>query len=424
MQKAQEKADALKRMMKKSKGETLATENVSVFGATLQRAVQLSRINPNIELPAIVQQSILYLNAKGLKEEGIYRIPGSTTQVNTLKAQYNSGQRVNLDEILEPSTVAGTLKLYFRELPEPLLTRDLSNEFLKALEIGNDSERIAAMKGLLNRLPLANQACLNWMINHLIMVSEYSDFNKMTVPNLGVVFSPCLDIPPLLFKTFMQDYKQLFPNPFESMSSSPTSSSTSVTTSTNSNPNTSSTSVTLSSVTTNSSLYTNLHSLSSPQPQTQSQNQPQTKTQIQSPATEAPPPKPARTTSIKQEAPEPPTSQQKEVSYLDSWDDLENSINDSVLPPSKPASSAPVSIPTPTVSVTPANTPANTPVASNNFPPRPLRSVNTPANTPAAPSANTLPKPAEPEFIVNPEAQFNELDLILNSINSEDLDAF
>jgi len=63
----------------------------------LEEAVNISRLSRSIELPSIVQQCITYINAKGLDEEGIYRIPGSTTKVNHVKYLYNSGQPVNLE---------------------------------------------------------------------------------------------------------------------------------------------------------------------------------------------------------------------------------------------------------------------------------------------------------------------------------------
>lgn len=67
----------------------------------------------------------------GLEEEGLYRIPGSTSKVNQLKAQFNARQPVDFEEAAaDVHSVAGLLKLYFRELPEPLLTRELAPEFV------------------------------------------------------------------------------------------------------------------------------------------------------------------------------------------------------------------------------------------------------------------------------------------------------
>ena len=49
----------------------------------------------------------------------------------------------------------------------------------------------------------------------MVRVSKFADVNRMSISNLGVVFSPCLDIPPLLFKIFLTDVSQLFSDPFD-----------------------------------------------------------------------------------------------------------------------------------------------------------------------------------------------------------------
>jgi len=60
------------------------------------------------------------------------------------------------------------------------------------------------------QLPLANFTVLQWMFRHLVQVAAHSDQNKMTLSNLGVVFSPCLDMAPMLFKVFMTETETLF----------------------------------------------------------------------------------------------------------------------------------------------------------------------------------------------------------------------
>ncbi len=57
----------------------------------------------------------------------------------------------------------------------------------------------------MRRLPPANYTVLSWLMQHLSRVAENSEVNKMTMSNLGVVFSPCLDMAPMLFKCFITD---------------------------------------------------------------------------------------------------------------------------------------------------------------------------------------------------------------------------
>ena len=67
----------------------------------------------------------------GLHCEGIYRISGVKSKVQHLKDCYNSGETVYLEEH-EPNIVAGVLKQFLRELPEPVLTNALVPKFEEA----------------------------------------------------------------------------------------------------------------------------------------------------------------------------------------------------------------------------------------------------------------------------------------------------
>ena len=69
--------------------------------------------------------------SSGLHCEGIYRISGVKSKVQHLKDCYNSGETVYLEEH-EPNIVAGVLKQFLRELPEPVLTNALVPKFEEA----------------------------------------------------------------------------------------------------------------------------------------------------------------------------------------------------------------------------------------------------------------------------------------------------
>ena len=72
-----------------------------------------------------------YIFFAGLHCEGIYRISGVKSKVQHLKDSYNSGEPVYLEEH-EPNIVAGVLKQFLRELPEPILTTALVPKFEEA----------------------------------------------------------------------------------------------------------------------------------------------------------------------------------------------------------------------------------------------------------------------------------------------------
>jgi len=79
--------------------------------------------------------------------------------------------------------VASLLKLYLRELPSSILTRDLHLEFLKSLEIEDKDQRVASFNVLVHMLPHANLELLSNLCSYLADVANASDINKMNVRN-------------------------------------------------------------------------------------------------------------------------------------------------------------------------------------------------------------------------------------------------
>lgn len=67
-----------------------------------------------------------------MDEEGLFRIPGSASKVKKLKSSFDASC-VDIEEFSrDPHTVAGSLKMYLRELPEPLLTYAYYEEWINA----------------------------------------------------------------------------------------------------------------------------------------------------------------------------------------------------------------------------------------------------------------------------------------------------
>jgi hypothetical protein len=64
----------------------------------------------------------------GIKEEGIFRLSGSSTHIKELRESVDRGEELDLTPVRDEHVVTGLLKLYFRELPESLFTRQLSAE--------------------------------------------------------------------------------------------------------------------------------------------------------------------------------------------------------------------------------------------------------------------------------------------------------
>ncbi|KAK4044454.1 hypothetical protein C8A01DRAFT_12269 [Parachaetomium inaequale] len=185
------------------------------FGATLAEAVRYNApVDVRVPLPAVVYRCIQYLDTKNaIFEEGIFRLSGSNLVIKQLRERFNNEGDINLltdEQYYDIHAIASLLKLYLRELPSTILTNDLRTQFIAVTEMTNQKEKMAALAELVERLPQANAALLKYLISFLIKIIDHSDVNKMTVRNVGIVFSPTLNIPAPVFAMFLQNYETIF----------------------------------------------------------------------------------------------------------------------------------------------------------------------------------------------------------------------
>ncbi|CAM0141385.1 unnamed protein product [Umbelopsis sp. WA50703] len=203
---------------KKKKG---STEDVpkrpspnQVFGVPLETAVKISRPADNYDLPSVVFRCIEYLDAKdAASEEGIYRLSGSSAVIKGLKDRFNNDGDFDIlgsKQYYDVHAVAGLLKLWLRELPNSVLTKELLMDFLHTIDLLDRRDRVNELGRLVSMLPLANYTLLRALTAHLIRVVQNSDVNKMTMRNVGIVFSPTLGIPAGIFNLFLSEFDYIF----------------------------------------------------------------------------------------------------------------------------------------------------------------------------------------------------------------------
>ncbi|KAK5173652.1 Rho GTPase activating protein [Saxophila tyrrhenica] len=198
----------------------------AVFGVPLGEAVEFARpMDVETELPAVVYRCIEYLLVKNaIAEEGIFRLSGSNTVIKGLKDRFNTEGDINLaadGKYHDVHAVASLLKLYLRELPSSILTRELHLEFLQCLE-AHGRDKVVSLNYLVNRLPPANRALLDALSSFLLMIVNNAEVNKMNVRNVGIVFAPTLNVPAPLISSFVEDQAAIFGPP---MDDAPTTSS-------------------------------------------------------------------------------------------------------------------------------------------------------------------------------------------------------
>lgn len=167
---------------------TGTTGTRAVFGVPLGEAVEVSRpTDAETDLPAVVYRCIEYLLAKNaVAEEGIFRLSGSNTVIKGLKDRFNNEGDVHLlsdGKYHDVHAIASLLKLYLRELPSSVLTRELHLEFLQCLELSHGKDKVVALNHLVHQLPRANRALLDALSSFLLMIVNNADVNKMNVRN-------------------------------------------------------------------------------------------------------------------------------------------------------------------------------------------------------------------------------------------------
>ncbi|KAG9329370.1 hypothetical protein JZ751_005477 [Albula glossodonta] len=165
-------------------------KETGVFGVRISAVTKRERS----KVPYIVRQCLEEIERRGLEEVGIYRVSGVATDIQTLKAAFdanNTDVSVMMGE-MDVNAIAGTLKLYFRELPEPLFTDELYSNFAGGIALSDSVAKESCMLNLLLSLPEPNLLTFLFLLDHLKRVAEKESINKMSLHNLATVFGPTL----------------------------------------------------------------------------------------------------------------------------------------------------------------------------------------------------------------------------------------
>nr|XP_010311369.1 PREDICTED: beta-chimaerin isoform X6 [Balearica regulorum gibbericeps] len=139
------------------------------------------------------------VRCSGLKSEGLYRVSGFTEHIEDVKMAFDrDGDKADISASIYPdiNIIAGALKLYFRDLPIPVITYDTYSKFIEAAKISNPDERLEAIHEVLMLLPAAHYETLRYLMIHLKKVTLHEKENFMNAENLGIVFGPTLMRPP------------------------------------------------------------------------------------------------------------------------------------------------------------------------------------------------------------------------------------
>lgn len=144
------------------------------------------------EIAGPIQECIHMLLRTGMKEEGLFRLAAAASVVKRLKVCLDQGNVDHGEFSMDPHAVAGALKSYLRELPEPLMTFGLYNDWFKAAGEKDLTEKLKRFRELLKKLPEENYDNLRYLVQFLSLLSEQQAVNKMTPSNIAIVLGPNL----------------------------------------------------------------------------------------------------------------------------------------------------------------------------------------------------------------------------------------
>ena len=147
--------------------------------------VGVTNIVPAVEI------LITNIEEVGLETEGLYRKSGVASRVQQLKKSMEEDSAYNLQE-QNIHVLSSVLKSILREIPDPLLTNDRYEDFLKASDISDPNERTSSLMALVNELPSSNFHLLQLLLSHLARVALNEESNRMSPNALSIVFAPCI----------------------------------------------------------------------------------------------------------------------------------------------------------------------------------------------------------------------------------------
>ncbi|XP_013911177.1 PREDICTED: rho GTPase-activating protein 44 isoform X6 [Thamnophis sirtalis] len=158
------------------------------FGKPLEEHLAFS--GREISFP--IEACVTMLLECGMQEEGLFRVAPSASKLKKLKTALDCCVVDVQEYSTDPHAIAGALKSYLRELPEPLMTFELYEEWIQASNIQDQDKRLQALWNALEKLPKASYNNLRYLIKFLANLTEYQEANKMTPSNIAIVLGPNL----------------------------------------------------------------------------------------------------------------------------------------------------------------------------------------------------------------------------------------
>ncbi|XP_027596335.2 rho GTPase-activating protein 32 isoform X2 [Pipra filicauda] len=161
-----------------------------VFGCDLGEHL----LNSGHDVPQVLKSCTEFIEKHGIVD-GIYRLSGIASNIQKLRHEFDSEQIPDLTKdiyIQDIHCVGSLCKLYFRELPNPLLTYQLYEKFSDAVSAATDEERLVKIHDVIQQLPPPHYRTLEFLMRHLARLADYCSITNMHTKNLAIVWAPNL----------------------------------------------------------------------------------------------------------------------------------------------------------------------------------------------------------------------------------------
>ncbi|XP_046743892.1 uncharacterized protein LOC124409951 isoform X2 [Diprion similis] len=170
--------------------DSLVKNDEPAFGSYLKDVC--SREPPMV--PRFVKSciEILESNLENMKADGLYRASGNLSQIQKIRLQVDQNNFDILAQEEDVHVLTGALKLFFRELKEPLIPYEFFERALRASMSKKKSEKIQVFREIAQALSQPHYDTLQLLLQHLLKVTSYQKYNRMHIPNLAIVFGPTL----------------------------------------------------------------------------------------------------------------------------------------------------------------------------------------------------------------------------------------
>ncbi|XP_055010992.1 unconventional myosin-IXAa isoform X4 [Boleophthalmus pectinirostris] len=158
-----------------------------------QFGVEVSRLTSDERtVPLVVEKLMNYIEMHGLYTEGIYRKSGSTNKIKELKQGLDTDvESTNLDDY-NIHVIGSVFKQWLRDLPNPLMTFELYEEFIRAMGLQDKKEMVRGVYSVIDQLSRTHLNTLERLIFHLVRIALQEETNRMSANALAIVFAPCI----------------------------------------------------------------------------------------------------------------------------------------------------------------------------------------------------------------------------------------